>query len=100
MCYSAMVKQRYAEYVRQCGATIDLDTFAKLYLFRSQGGNVRWARDMDSNFAEPGNAAAQQIQDLIQTHNRQCAEQWEQELFKQRRRLADAERALQARPTK
>ncbi|MGH6729304.1 MAG: SOS response-associated peptidase family protein [Sphingomicrobium sp.] len=100
MCYSAMVKQRYSEYVRYCGADIDIDTFARLYIFRSQGGAVKLPKGMDANFDEPTTDAERQIKALIDAHNKANAEKWEQELFKQRRRLADAERALQTKPTK
>lgn len=100
MCYSAMVKQRYSEYVRVFGASIDVDAFARLYIFRSQGGAVKLSKGMDANFADPRTDTDRQTKDLIDAHNKASTEKWEQELFKQRRRLADAERALQSKPTK
>ncbi|TDU32831.1 SOS response associated peptidase (SRAP) [Panacagrimonas perspica] len=95
-----MVKQRYSEYVRVFGARVDIDEFARLYVFRSQGGAVKIPKGMDANFDEPGTDGERAIKSLIQTYNKSNSEKWEQEIFKQRRRLADAERALHAKPTK
>lgn len=102
MCYSAMVKQRYSEYVRYCGpeVVLDIDEFARLYIFRSQGGAVKLPKDMDANFREPRNEVEQQIKLLIDAQQKTNLEAWEQDLFKQRRRLVTAERTLQTKTTK
>ncbi len=100
MCYSAQVWQSYQRYVRTWGADIDIEAFYRLYWLRNQGGNVRLAKAMDAAFAEPASAREREIKALIDEWNAREASRFEQELFKQRRRLADAERTLQAKTTK
>jgi hypothetical protein len=50
---------------------------------------------MHAAFAEPQNDDERKIKALIDEYNAQQAGELEQELFKQRRRLADAERTLE-----
>ncbi len=49
---------------------------------------------MEAAFAQPENEAEREIATLIGRFNAAQATKLEQELFKQRKRLADAERAL------
>jgi putative SOS response-associated peptidase YedK len=55
---------------------------------------------MDAAFSEPQTDDEREIKALIDTYNAQQATKLEEELFKQRKRLADAERALQTKTTK
>src|SRR3954469_20676217 len=100
MCYSAQVRAGYKKYVRQFGADVSLKQFFRMYWSRSQGAKIRIPKAMDAAFAEPASAQEQQIKQLIDAYNAEQVTKLEQELFKQRKRLADAERTLQTKTTK
>lgn len=95
MCYSAKILANYREYQRIYGATLSLDEFARLYGDRAQGAKIKTPKAVDAAFA--GNTA---IGESITAWERQQVAVLEQEIFKQRKRLADAERALSTKPTK
>lgn len=99
MCYSAQVQDAYDKYVRHWGADIDFDAFVKLY-FADIGGKKKTPKAMDAWFANPKSEVERQIKQAIDTRNQEQATKLEQELFKQKKRLADAERTLQAKTTK
>ncbi|MET0231431.1 MAG: SOS response-associated peptidase family protein [Rhodanobacteraceae bacterium] len=100
MCYSAQVRAGYRTYVREFGADVSLTQFYRTYWLRSQGAKIRIPKAMDASFAEPGNDEERRIKALIDAYDAEQATRLEQELFKQRKRLADAERALQTKTTK
>jgi putative SOS response-associated peptidase YedK len=100
MCYSAQIRQDYAKFTREFGAVIDIKEFVRLYWNRSQGAKVRIPKAMDAAFAQPQTDDERTIKGLIDAFDREQASKLEQELFKQRKRLADAERSLQAKTTK
>jgi putative SOS response-associated peptidase YedK len=100
MCYSAQIKQDYRKFIREVGARIDIDEFVRLYWERKEGSKAKIPRAMDALFAEPRNAAERKVAALVAEFDRAEAARLEQELFRQRRRLADAERSLAAKPTK
>jgi len=100
MCYSAQVRASYKKYVREWGADISIKTFFKLYWDRSQGAKIKIPKAMDTAFTEPETDGEREIKLLIDQFNAQQAAKLEEELFKQRKRLADAERALQTKTTK
>ena len=100
MCYSAQVVDAWETFVRKTGATLSLFDFANLYGFRLAERSVRIPKAMDAAFAEPSNDVEHAIKADIDTFNAAQATEWEQELFMQRKRLADAERTLQMKPTR
>ena len=100
MCYSAQIWQNYRKYVRAYGADIDFEAFVRLYFDRETNAKIKIAKAMDAAFAVPANDAERRIKALIDEHDRRQTVKLEQELFKQRKRLADAERTLQTRATK
>jgi len=100
MCYSAQIWQNYRKYVRAYGADIDFEAFVRLYFDRETNAKIKIAKAMDAAFAVPANDAERRIKAQIDEHDRQQTVKLEQELFKQRKRLADAERTLQTRATK
>ena len=100
MCYSAQVVEDYRAYVRRFGADINIHEFVKLYVERRGGGKPKIPKGMDAAFGAPASDAERQIKTLIDEFNSQQVSKLEQELFKQRKRLADAERTLQAKVTK
>ena len=100
MCYSAQIKADYGRFVRTFGARIGLEEFTRLYWEREQGSAVLIPKAVDAMFLEPHTPDEQRIKDMIERFNRSQAAKLEEELFKQRTRLADAERVLQTRATK
>lgn len=100
MCYSAQIRQDYRKFIREVGARIDIDEFVRLYWERKEGSKAKLPRAMDAMFAEPASDAERRIAQMIAEFDRAETARLEQELFKQRKRLADAERALKAKHTK
>ncbi len=100
MCYSPQIKADYGRFVRTFGARSGLEEFTRLYWEREQGAAHLIPKAVDAMFLEPRTADEQRIKDMIERFNRSQATKLEEELFKQRTRLADAERALQAEATK
>lgn len=100
MCYSAQVWAEYKRYVREWGADVDIHQFMKLYWDRDLRG-TRTPRAMDLSFARAeGGGPEAEIAARIAEQDRAQAQAWEQDLFKQRKRLADAQRSLAAKTTK
>ena len=102
MCYSAKVKAEYNAFVRLYNSRIDIKAFYELYWRRKkkQGPLLKIPKAMDALFANPQSDQEREIKVLIDEFNAEQASAFEQELFKQRRRLADAERTLQTKTTK
>src|SRR5690242_4789326 len=100
MCYSAQIRASYKKYVREWGADISIKQFVRLYWLRSQGAKIKIPKAMDDAFAKPETDDQRQIKEMIDAYDKEQASKLEQELFKQRKRLADAERTLQTKTTK
>lgn len=100
MCYSAQIKADYAKFVRSFGARIGLEEFTKLYWEREQGAAVLIPKAVDAMFLEPRTPEGQRIKDMIERFNQSQAAKFEADLFRQRTRLADADRALELKTTK
>lgn len=100
MCYSAEVWADYHRYVKEFGADVTIQEFVKLYVRRKDGGKVKFPKGMDLAFANPQSDEERQIHALIAEWNETEATALEQELFKQKKRLNDAERTLQTKTTK
>lgn len=100
MCYSAEIKADYKEYVRLFGADISIRQFVRLYWERREGAKVKIPKAMDMAFSQPKTEEERQIWEMVQGFDAEQAAKLEQELFKQKKRLADAERTLQTKTTK
>ncbi|MEA3085857.1 MAG: hypothetical protein QOC89_3554 [Paraburkholderia sp.] len=101
MCYSARIQADYRKFVRSFGALMDIHEFTRLFFERAEGvSKARIPKAMESAFNEPQTAAEGDIKALIDRFNADQATRLEQDLFRQRKRLADAERSLQAKVTK
>lgn len=100
MCYSAEVWASYREYVREFGAVLDIHAFALLYGHRRIGAKLKVPKGMDMAFSEPKTDLERDIHDAIQDWSNQQISKFEQEIFKQKKRLNDAERSLQTKETK
>ncbi len=100
MCYSAQIWQSYQRYVRAWGADISITEFVELYWLRAQNPKIKIAKAMDASFAEGAGEEHQRIRELIGEFNAAQETKLTQDLFAQRKRLADAERTLQTKTTK
>lgn len=100
MCYSAMIKEELRSYIRATGAEIDLEQFQEIFWNVAQGAKIAVPRAVERWFDDPGTDAERRIHDLIAQRRAAQAMAWQQELFTQRRRLADAERKLARKDTK
>ena len=101
MCYSAQIKADYTRFVRTFGARISIREFFDIYWRRArEDAKLKIPKLMDAMFATPSDEHEHEIAALIDEHNMAEAARLEQELFKQRKRLADAERTLATKTTK
>ena len=100
MCYSSQIAAAYQQYLKLTGATIDLDQFREVYGFRHADASIRIPRVVDRWFNTPKNATERAIKELIDQYQAEAIVKLEGEVFAQRKRLADAERKLQTKPTK
>ena len=100
MCYSAMVWADYRSYVRFYGAIISIRDFIQLFQARRDGEKISIPRAMADAFAEPENAQEREIKSMIDAYNQYETTRLEGEIFKQRTRLAEAERQLRVKVTK
>ena len=86
--------------MRLWGADVSMKDFVRLYWDRAQGAKIKIPKAMDAAFAQPQTDEERQVKQLIDRFNAEQTTQLEQELFKQRKRLADAERTLLTKTTK
>ncbi|MEO5628843.1 MAG: SOS response-associated peptidase family protein [Thermomonas sp.] len=100
MCYSALVWASYLKYQKAFGADIDIKAFVQLYEARSGDTRMRIPKGMDAAFLKDRSVATREIREHIAAWNAGLVTSSEQELFKQARRLADAERKLAVKETK
>ncbi|MEO8315621.1 MAG: SOS response-associated peptidase family protein [Pseudomonadota bacterium] len=103
MCYSAQVEDSYRKYIQMTGADMDIDQFAEVYgpKFPVFGGpKVTIPRAVDRWFDPPKSDGERKVKALIDVRNAAASTALQQELFKQKKRLADAERSLATKATK
>ena len=100
MCYSAEVQEDYRWYVRTYGVKISIEDFVHLYTARLNDAKIKIAKAMDAAFVDPKGDDERAVKALIDRFNTSQATKLEQELFKQKKRLADAQRTLQTKETK
>ncbi|WP_158898439.1 SOS response-associated peptidase family protein [Burkholderia sp. L27(2015)] len=100
MCYSAQIIADYRKYTKLYGADIDIKEFARLFWERQQGSKAKVPKALAAPFLDAHTDEERRIQALIAEFDADQAAQLEQDLFKQRARLADANRALQTKTTK
>jgi putative SOS response-associated peptidase YedK len=100
MCYSAQILADYRRFVRMFGATMSIKEFARLFFERAEGSKAKIPKAMEDAFSEPQSTDEFEIKALIDKFNADQVTKLEQDLFKQRARLADAERVLQTKVTK
>src|SRR3954466_9463325 len=100
MCYSAQLQSAYAEYVRRTGAQMDIDQFTEIFGARIEDSSIRIPKTVERWFDEPKSNAEKRIKALVDEYRAKETTKLEQEVFAQKKRLADAERKLQDKITK
>ena len=101
MCYSAMVIADWKVFLRETGILMSLPEFHELMQRRiDDPAGVRLPRGFDLEFREPHTPEEHAIRDLSDRYRSTQTSRLETEIFAQRKRLADAERKLAARPTR
>lgn len=100
MCYSAQVHSEFRQYQRETGSEMDIDSYVRIYWWpegRDPSRRPKVPRAVERDLLERG---PPELAALVRRWDNWEVDQLTQELFKQRRRVADAERALQKRETK
>ena len=100
MCYSAQIWAEHKRYVRQYNVEIDIKTFVDLFWNRLGNDRLKIPKAMEEAFVQSNEDTDPKIREFIAQYKQQQTTKLEQELFKQRKRLADAERTLQTKTTK
>lgn len=100
MCYSAQILADYRKYTRLFGAHISIREYVDIFWRRTIDSKVKIPKGMEAPFLEPTTEVEREIKALIDLFNANQTRELEQELFTQRKRLADAERVLESRTTK
>lgn len=101
MCWSAMVRANYREYVRMFGAHISIREFVELYVERSEDSSVNIPKAMSAAFlGDPQSHEEQRIVELIRAFDEAKATKLQQVLFTQLERQTKARRKLEVKHTK
>jgi putative SOS response-associated peptidase YedK len=100
MCYSAQLQAAYMRYLRETGCEMDIDQFVEIFGARVSDSSIRIPRAIERWFDAPKNDAERKIKEYIDEFRSAEITKLEREVFAQKKRLADAERTLAARPTK
>jgi putative SOS response-associated peptidase YedK len=100
MCYSAMVEQDLRKAARMVGGEVDFSALEQLFTRRLEDDSIKIARALESNFDSPATPAEARIKEAIDTYRARVRADHETALFKQKKRLNDAERTLGVRQTR
>jgi putative SOS response-associated peptidase YedK len=100
MCYSARIAADFRKYTQVFGADIDIEEFFRVFWLRHEGAALKIPRGMERPFVDARSGDEARIQQLIEAYRNGEAQTIEQDLFKQRARLATAERDLGSKTTK
>lgn len=100
MCYSAEVWADYRRYIRDYQVEISIKEFFNLFYRRRSDKKIQVPKAMEMAFSTAPAPDAGEIKQLIDEHRADEARKFEELLFKQRARLATAERSLAAKETK
>lgn len=99
MCYSARVQAEFSKFRRETGAEMDIESYIQAYWWPDGTASKRpkAPRAMEHDILEHG---PEEVAQLIRAWDAWEQDVLTQELFAQRRRVVEAERALQSRDTK
>ena len=101
MCYSAQAWADYRRYTKTFGASLSIGDYIKLFGDRARGAKIKIPKAMSDAFLHPATEPEREAKAFIDAFNAEQATALEQELIKQKERVADAERVLAGpKPTK
>jgi putative SOS response-associated peptidase YedK len=100
MCYSAQIQAAYLTYLKRTGAEMDIDQFVEIFGARVSDASIRIPRAVERWFDSPKHEKEEHIKALIEQYRAAETTKLEQEVFAQKKRLADAERTLASKATK
>jgi len=100
MCFSAQCWAAWRKYQREFKANISIKDFATLYGYRRVTRGIKIPKAMDAMFADPQTDDERAIKALIDEFNQAEELKQTQDLFKQKKRLAEAQRQLEVKATK
>jgi hypothetical protein len=103
MFYSAQIERELRTYTRVVGrdAALNPEDFIKKYWWRQHGlPSMKIPKAVDAWFTADENGDQAKLAAMIEVFNDCEIVKLEQEVFKQKKRLADAERALKIKETK
>jgi putative SOS response-associated peptidase YedK len=99
MCYSSQIIAEWKKYRRHYGVEVSVREYFDLFWRRAQGDKVKVPKSLEDAFRDPETEAEAEIKTLIDQWRAAETLRLEQDLFKQRRRLADAERGIANKAT-
>ena len=100
MCYSAQVVQMVRKIHRDLGIRMDYAEAERLFFRRLDDPTLNISRGFEANFDEPATEQGRRIKHAIDEHRARTAAKFEKDLFSQKTRLVNAQRALQTKSTK
>jgi putative SOS response-associated peptidase YedK len=100
MCYSARVRQNLKHLSRRYEAEVDWEAFEELYRRRAEGEDIKMSRDLQRNFQNPETEIERRTAEHITQYLLAKRSEWENSVFAQKRRVAEAEESLAKRETK
>ncbi len=100
MCYSAMVEQKLKSIGLRFQARIQTELFEDIFRRRVQDDTIKIPKALEAHFDVPETPKEAWITRYIEAYRERRAGELEAELFKQKKRLADANRTLALRETR
>jgi putative SOS response-associated peptidase YedK len=100
MCFSAKVIHELKKLGIHFNAQIDYGILEELYELKEHGEKIKFTKAFEFNFSHPKNSQEKKISELIKKSQAAQLTQIEQDLFRQKERIATAERKLVSKPTK
>jgi putative SOS response-associated peptidase YedK len=100
MCYSAQVYAELKKFTRATGIKMTAKEYIKLYWDQKKSPYAKRPKVPRAMEIEILNDGPAELAEIIRGYDAREMAELEQELFKQKKRVADAERALQSKETK
>lgn len=100
MCYSAQVYAELKKFIRATGMKIKAKEYVKLYWDHTRSPYAKRPKVPRSMEIEILNEGPEDLAEIIRGYDMREMAELEQELFKQKKRVADGERSLQSKETK
>ncbi len=100
MRYSAMVEQKLKSIGLRLKARIQTELFEDVFRRRVKDDTIRIPKALEANFDEPETPKEARITRYIEAYRERRAGELEAEMFKQKKRLADANRTLALKETR